>query len=146
MPASFSKPLAAVLFAANLPVIAWSDPAPPGDTLDTVVVTASADASAQGVQSAYAGGQVARGGRVGIFGSMDIMNTPFSTTNYTQALIANQQAASIADVLQNDSAVRITRGFGNFQQVYIVRGLPIYSDDMSYNGLYGLLPRQYLAA
>src|SRR5690606_18130633 len=34
----------------------------------------------------------------------------------------------------------------NFQQVYMIRGLPVFSDDMSYNGLYGLLPRQYLAA
>ena len=49
-------------------------------------------------------------------------------------------------MLQNDPAVRVARGFGNFQQLYMVRGLPIYSDDMSYNGLYGLLPRQYLAA
>lgn len=28
----------------------------------------------------------------------------------------------------------------------MVRGFPVYSDDMSYNGLYGLLPRQYVAA
>jgi iron complex outermembrane receptor protein len=116
------------------------------DELETILVTASADASAEGVQPAYAGGQVARGGRVGIFGSQDIMNTPFSITNYTQKLIADQQAASVGDVLQNDPAVRVARGFGNFQQLYIVRGLPVYSDDMSYNGLYGLLPRQYLAA
>ncbi len=115
-------------------------------TLETIVVTASADASAQGVQPAFAGGQVARGGRVGIFGSQDIMDTPFSITNYTQELIKNQQAASVGDVLQNDPAVRVARGFGNYQQLYIVRGLPVYSDDMSYNGLYGLLPRQYLAA
>jgi iron complex outermembrane receptor protein len=114
--------------------------------LDAVVVTASADASAQGLEPAYAGGQVARGGRVGLFGSQDIMDTPFSITNYTRQLIADQQAASVAEVLQNDSAVRVARGFGNFQQLYVVRGLPVYSDDMSYNGLYGLLPRQYLAA
>ncbi|MBC8057080.1 MAG: TonB-dependent receptor, partial [Rhizobiales bacterium] len=63
-----------------------------------------------------------------------------------QLLIQNQQAASVGDVLQNDPAVRVARGFGNYQQLYIVRGLPVYSDDMSYNGLYGLLPRQYLAA
>ncbi|WVM90399.1 hypothetical protein UMZ34_09645 [Halopseudomonas pachastrellae] len=25
-----------------------------------------------------------------------------------------------------------------------MRGLPIYSDDIAYNGLYGLLPRQYM--
>src|SRR6201996_5450344 len=116
------------------------------DQLDTIVVTASADASAKGVQPAYAGGQVARGGRVGIFGSQDIMDTPFSITNFTQQLVQDTQAASVGDVLQNDGAVRIARGFGNFQQLYVVRGLPVYSDDMSYNGLYGLLPRQYLAA
>ena len=52
----------------------------------------------------------------------------------------------MADVLQNDPSVRVARGFGNFQEVYIIRGFPVYSDDMGYNGLYGLLPRQYLAA
>jgi iron complex outermembrane recepter protein len=115
-------------------------------TLPSVTVRASADASADGLKAPYAGGQVARGGRVGILGSKDVMDTPFSITNYTQALIQNQQAASIADVLQNDPAVRVARGFGNFQQVYIIRGFPVFSDDMAYNGLYGLLPRQYLAA
>jgi iron complex outermembrane recepter protein len=114
--------------------------------LETIIVQASADASAGGLKAPYAGGQVARGGRVGMLGSQDIMDTPFSISNYTQALIQNQQAASVADVLQNDSAVRVARGFGNFQQVYLVRGLPVFSDDMAYNGLYGLLPRQYLAA
>ena len=67
---------------------------------------ASADASAGGLKAPYAGGQVARGGRIGILGSQDIMETPFSTTNYTQKLIQDQQAQSIADVLKNDPAVR----------------------------------------
>jgi iron complex outermembrane receptor protein len=116
------------------------------EPVQTVIVRASADASAGGLKAPYAGGQVARGGRVGILGSEDIMDAPFAITNYTQKLIQDQQASSIADVLQNDPAVRVARGFGNFQQLYMVRGLPVYSDDMSYNGLYGLLPRQYLAA
>lgn len=114
--------------------------------LDRMTVTASADASAEGLTGAFAGGQVARGGRVGVFGSLDHMATPFSVTAYTQELIQNQQAASVGEVLLNDPAVRVARGFGNFQQLYMVRGLPVYSDDMAYNGLYGLLPRQYLAA
>ena len=114
--------------------------------LSTIVVNANADASAEGLKAPYAGGQVARGGRVGILGSQDAQDTPFNITNYTQDLIQNQQAASVADVLQNDPSVRVARGFGNFQQVYMVRGFPVYSDDMGYNGLYGLLPRQYLAA
>lgn len=113
-------------------------------TLETVTVKASADASAGGLKAPYAGGQVARGGRVGVLGSQDIMDTPFSITNYTQKLIQDQQAASVGDVLRNDSAVRVAHGFGNFQQLYIVRGFPVYSDDMTYNGLYGLLPRQYM--
>lgn len=115
------------------------------EQLEKIEVTASSDASAGGLKVPYAGGQVARGGRVGLFGSLDMMETPFTQTSYTQKLITDQQAASIGDVLQNSPAVRVARGFGNFQQTYIVRGLPIYSDDMSYNGLYGLLPRQYLA-
>jgi iron complex outermembrane receptor protein len=111
-----------------------------------VVVRASADASAGGLKAPYAGGQVAHGGRVGVLGSQDVMDTPFNITNYTAKLIQDQQALSIADVLQNDPAVRVARGFGNYQQAYLVRGLVIFSDDISYNGLYGLLPRQYLAS
>lgn len=94
----------------------------------------------------YAGGQVARGGRVGLFGNLDMMDTPFNTTNYTADFMRNLQARSVADVVQSDPGVRVARGFGNFQELYVVRGLPIHSDDMSYNGLYGLLPRQYIAA
>ena len=94
----------------------------------------------------HAGGQVATGGRVGLFGSLDLMDTPFATTSYTAALIRDQQARSVADVLQNDPAVRVTKGFGNFQELYVIRGFPVYSDDMTYNGLYGVLPRQFVAA
>jgi len=107
----------------------------PITTLAPVTVRASADASAGRLKAPYAGGQVARGGRVGILGSKDMLDTPFGITSYTQKLIQDQQAASIGEVLLNDPAVRVARGFGNFQQLYIVRGLPVYSDDMSYYGL-----------
>ncbi|NML60101.1 TonB-dependent receptor [Massilia sp. RP-1-19] len=112
----------------------------------TVVISASADASAQGLPSAYAGGQVARGGRLGLLGNVDVMDTPFNTMNYTQALIQDQQARSVADVLQNDPSVRVARGFGNYQELYVIRGFAVNSDDLAYNGLYGLLPRQFVAS
>ncbi len=115
-------------------------------TLTAIEVTASADASAEGLAQPFAGNQVARGGRVGLLGNQDIMDTPFSTTAYTSTLIQDLQATSVADVLQNDPTVRSARGFGNFQEVYVIRGFPVPSDDMTYNGLYGVLPRQYLAA
>lgn len=123
-----------------------AQPATATQAVPTVVVTASADASAQGLPSAYAGGQVARGGRLGLLGNVDIMDTPFNSTNYTLQLIQDQQARSVADVVQNDPSVRVARGFGNFQELYIIRGFPVYSDDLAYNGLYGLLPRQFVAS
>ncbi|MFN3930708.1 MAG: TonB-dependent receptor [Brevundimonas sp.] len=110
--------------------------------LDEVIVTGSQVA----LTSPYAGGQVARGGRVGLFGAMNTMDTPFASTSYTEELVRNQQARSVGDVLQNDPAVRVSKGFGNFQELYVIRGFPVYSDDMTYNGLYGILPRQFVAA
>ena len=142
-------PLRAVAIASALAVQALSafaqnQPAVP-QTLETIRVEASADASTEGLTKPFAGGQVARGSRIGVLGTQDVMDTPFSTTTYTQELIANQQAQSIGDVLLNDASVRSARGFGNFQQAYFIRGFPVFSDDVSYNGLYGLVPRQYMA-
>lgn len=114
-------------------------------SLGTITIEANADASAEGLPKPFAGGQVARGSRIGILGNQDLMDTPFSTTSYTGELIRDQQARSIGDVLLNDPSIRAARGFGNFQQAYFIRGFPVYSDDVAYNGLYGLVPRQYMA-
>lgn len=144
-PTALALALAAMVPLAHAQTTGQDEPAD-AVTLPSTVVRASADASAEGLPAPYAGGQVATGGRVGILGNTDYMETPFNMTSYTEMLIEDQQAASVGEVLLNDPAVRVARGFGNFQQVYLVRGLPIFSDDMSYNGLYGLLPRQYLGA
>ncbi len=123
-----------------------SDAATTDKVLPTVNVNASADASADGLPVPYAGGQVARGGRVGFLGNKDFLDTPFSTTSYTQEFIKDQQAQSVGDILQNDPSIGITRGYGNFQELYVIRGMALNSDDVAYNGLYGLLPRQYVSA
>jgi iron complex outermembrane receptor protein len=49
-------------------------------------------------------------------------------------------------VLLNDPFVRAAQGFGNTQEVYLIRGYPAFSDDMTYNGIYGILPRQFVAS
>lgn len=113
--------------------------------LDLVTVTASADASEEGLTPAYAGGQVATGGRAGILGNQDYMDSAFSITSYTNELIQDRQARSVGEVLQNDPGVRVARGFGNFQESYCMRGFILSSDDIAYNGLYSILPRQYIA-
>lgn len=138
-------PLAAAALVASLPLHAQTTATPAPTELPTVNVSASADASAQGLSPAYAGGQVARGGRAGILGTRDNMDTPFSITSYTNELIQDRQARSVGDVLQNDPTVRVARGFGNFQESYFIRGFILGSDDVAYNGLYSLLPRQYIA-
>ncbi len=120
-------------------------PAPGVSQLALVSVTASADASAEGLPPDYAGGQVARGGRVGVLGNLDNMSSPVNVTSYTNRLIQDQQARSVADVLLNEPTVRAARGFGNYQETYFIRGFLVPSDDMAYNGLFGLLPRQGLA-
>lgn len=112
------------------------------DPVEELVVTGSQVR----LPPAFAGGQVASGARVGLFGAQDVMETPFSITAYTEALGRNQQARSVADILQNDPVVRVSKGFGNFQELYVVRGFPVFSDDMTYNGLYGVLPRQFVAS
>lgn len=118
---------------------------PPLATLPTVTVNASADASAQGLAPAYPGRQVARGARAGILGTRDAMETPFSITSYTNELIQDRHARSVGEVLQSDPSVRVARGFGNFQESYFIRGFILNSDDVAYNGLFSLLPRQYIA-
>ncbi|HEY6513342.1 MAG TPA: TonB-dependent receptor [Burkholderiaceae bacterium] len=137
-----AAPIAAAHGQATPPPAAASAPQ---EAMQRIVVTASADASAQGLSPAYPGGQVARGGRAGILGTRDNMETPFSITAYTNELIQDRQAKSVGDVLQNDPGVRTARGFGNFQEAYFIRGFILSSDDVAYNGLYSLLPRQYIA-
>ena len=116
----------------------------PATALETIRVVASADASATGLMEAYAGGQVASGGRVGIFGNQKNLDTPFNLTSYTNQYIQERQAKSVGDVLKADPSVRVGRGYGNFQENYYIRGFNLGSDDTAYNGLYSILPRQYI--
>lgn len=87
----------------------------------------------------YAGGQVARGGRVGLLGDQDVMDTPFNITAYTQQTIQDQQARSVADVVLNDPSVRnINPTAGRFDQ-FTIRGFRIINSDIAFDGLYGML-------
>lgn len=99
----------------------------------------------QALPPVYAGGQVARGGQLGVLGSSDIMDVPFSMTSYTEQLIEDQQAEDIGDVLLNDASVRQSSGYANASQVFVIRGFALNTDDISYNGLYGVLPRQIIS-
>jgi iron complex outermembrane receptor protein len=91
-----------------------------------------------GLQKTYSGGQFARGGDLGILGRTDMMDVPFSTTNYTSELIENQQARTISDVVMNDASVRTLQARGGFGDDFQIRGFSVGARDTSINGLYGL--------
>jgi iron complex outermembrane receptor protein len=113
--------------------------------LGEVSIEAQATAPTSSLPPVYAGGQVARGAQLGVLGNQDIMDVPFSTTSFTEKLIRDQQAETVGDVLLNDSSVRQASGYANQSQVFMIRGLPLAADDISYNGLYGVLPRQIIS-
>jgi iron complex outermembrane receptor protein len=89
---------------------------------------------------AFPGGQVGRGGQVGLLGERDVMDTPFNQSNYTAKLIQDQQARSIADVVANDPSVRNVWPGVSYTSQFNVRGFPLSSQDMSFNGMYGAAP------
>ncbi|MGB6103591.1 MAG: TonB-dependent receptor [Pusillimonas sp.] len=91
------------------------------------------------LQPAYAGGQVAQGGSLGLLGTGNVMDTPFSTVNYTSELIEDLQARTLADVITNDASVRTTTSAGGFSEDFQIRGFAVGSGDVGLNGLYGLL-------
>ncbi|WP_289624510.1 TonB-dependent receptor plug domain-containing protein, partial [Paracidovorax avenae] len=71
----------------------------------------------------------------------DALDTPFSATQYTARLIDDQQARTIGDVLVNDPSVRNTYGRNSGREEFNIRGFTVFNYDVSYNGLYGLSPR-----
>lgn len=110
-----------------------------GTTLEQVTISDQAEAIG-GLQKTYSGGQLARGGDLGLLGRVDLMNVPFSTTNYTSELIENQQAQSVVDVVMNDASVRPMASRGGFGDDFQIRGFTVGNGDLAINGLYGLAP------
>lgn len=89
----------------------------------------------------YAGGQVATGGRVGLLGNKDIMETPFSTISYTDKYIRDRQAKDITDVIAATDPSVFNNGIkGAHGENYSIRGFAVSVSDMTVDGLYGMAP------
>lgn len=89
--------------------------------------------------------QVVNGGDAGILGNKPAEDLPFTIRSYDESLILNQQPQTLGDVLENDPTVRISYGFGNAAELFVIRGFALSSDDVGLNGLYGIAPRQLVA-
>lgn len=106
-----------------------------------VTVTAERDRSKpKDLPLIYAGGQVAKGARLGLLGNTNIMDTPFNITSYTAQTIDDQQARTVADVLINDPSVRLTTSNGHMNENYTIRGFGLIGWELGFNGMYGLAP------
>lgn len=89
--------------------------------------------------------QVVRGGQVGVLGDQAAENVPFAIRSYSETLILNQQPQTLGQVLENDPAVRTGYAYGNAAELFIIRGFPLFGDDIALDGLYGLMPRQLIS-
>ncbi|WP_263144858.1 TonB-dependent receptor [Pseudomonas sp. RIT-PI-AD] len=104
----------------------------------TAVTGAHSASDAEG--EPYRGGQVARRGSQGLLGARDFMETPFSMTTYTQEAAKNQQARTLGDLIASDPSVRSTNPAGGRYEQFTIRGFSLFNSDVSYGGLYGILP------
>lgn len=86
----------------------------------------------------YVGGQVATGARVGALGNRSILKTPFNVTGYTEKLISDQQARSVADVIQNNPSVRNDAPPYSERDSYFIRGFSVTNLDTAFDGLFYL--------
>ncbi|MEF3367606.1 TonB-dependent siderophore receptor, partial [Methylocystis sp. 9N] len=104
------------------------------------VATTPAQGEIGNLPPAYAGGEIARGARLGMLGNRDFMDTPFNVTSYTSALIENQQARTLQEVLENDPSVRVTTSSGHMRENFRIRGFQVLGSELALNGMYGLAP------
>jgi iron complex outermembrane receptor protein len=111
-------------------------------TLDETSIIGT-EKRADSLPEVYAGGQVANGGRLGILGNTDVMDAPFSVSTYTSALIKDQQAVTVGDVLERDSSVRSTGQTGGIVDSFFIRGFPVGEGnlgELAFDGVYGVAP------
>ena len=116
--------------------------APDALTLDTTNVNARYN-GATALPETLAGGQVARGARLGMLGNKDVMDTPFSVTSYTAKTLADLQTVTVADALERDPSVRSTGQTGGIVDSFFIRGFPIGEGnlgELAFDGVYGVAP------
>ncbi|WP_082780853.1 TonB-dependent receptor [Cephaloticoccus primus] len=104
-------------------------------TLPDVLVEAEA------LSGSHSGRQIAAGSRVGMLGSKDAMETPFSTVGYTEQFIADIQAREITDVIAKADPTVFNSGISALSnEAYFLRGFASAPVDAMWGGLFGMAP------
>ncbi|MFD2815774.1 TonB-dependent receptor plug domain-containing protein [Paracoccus aerius] len=101
-------------------------------TLDAAgLLTGTIDAPA----APYAGGQVSTQVRLGALGNRDAQSAPFRVTGFTEALIQDQQAISLGDLVSNDPSVRQDAPTFSERDSFFIRGFSVTNLDTLFDGL-----------
>jgi iron complex outermembrane receptor protein len=106
-------------------------------------VNPTAQSAAADRPPVFAGGQVARGSRLGMLGNADTFRSPFATASYTSETIRNLQASTVADAVLLDPSVRVTSPVGGVADSFFIRGMPSFegaAGEATFDGVYGIAP------
>ena len=113
----------------------------PGQVTLSDITVSAPEPRASDLPPLYAGGQAATGARLGMLGNTDVMDAPFSVSAYTAALIQDQQATTVGNVLERDSSVRSTGQTGGIVDSFFIRGFPVGEGnlgELAFDGVYGV--------
>ncbi|RJL03356.1 TonB-dependent siderophore receptor [Paracoccus aestuarii] len=104
--------------------------------LDGITLDAAADTATIGSPaSPRPGGQTAGRARIGALGDQDLATAPFRAEAYTEDLIRDQQARSLADVTRNDPSVRQDAPTFSERDSFFIRGFSVPNLDTLFDGL-----------
>ena len=113
----------------------------PGQVTLSDITVSAPEPRASDLPPLYAGGQAATGARLGMLGNTDVIDAPFSVSAYTAALIQDQQATTVGNVLERDSSVRSTGQTGGIVDSFFIRGFPVGEGnlgELAFDGVYGV--------
>ena len=97
-----------------------------GGASETINVTSAA---------AVGNGQIATVSQLGILGTLDEFSTPFSVDSFTDTLVRDQQAQTVADVLLNEPGLQDANGRYSEDSYLQFRGFPLDTGASLINGL-----------
>ncbi|MGE8632137.1 MAG: TonB-dependent siderophore receptor [Achromobacter piechaudii] len=116
-------------------------------TVLPTITVAGAGMAPSALPLEFAGGQVARGARMGLLGNRDVMDTPFNVTSYTSQWLDNRQSVTLADALNAEPSVRFTGQIGGVTDSFYIRGFPIGEGNLgeiAFDGVYGVAPNYHV--
>lgn len=117
-----SPSFALTLMLSTLPCAATHAQETPSASSDQYGSTPTIIVTAERIENS---GPVSTTAQLGILGDRDVFSTPFTTSSYTDALIRNQQARVLSDVLDNDSGVRLSTSRYAESEGFTIRGFPV---------------------